>query len=80
MGKRLHSTKVLAIRSMLLETDDMYAIAEALNVRYHVVAYHKRKLDRVELNEGIDFKLRVGRMCWKDSYSPAVVASHGRRP
>ena len=62
MGKRLHPTKVLAIRSMLLETDDMYAISEALDVTYNAIAYHKRKMDRVELNGGIDMKLPVGRM------------------
>jgi hypothetical protein len=61
MGKRLHPTKVLAIRSMLLETNDMYAISEALDVTYDSVAYHKRKMDRVELNGGVELRLPVGR-------------------
>jgi hypothetical protein len=62
MGKRLHPTKVLAIRSMLLETDDMYAISEALSVTYSAVAYHKRKMERIELNSGIDLRLPAGRI------------------
>ena len=61
MGKRLHPTKVLAIRLMLLETGDMYTISEALNVTYNAVAYHKRKMSCVELNGGIDMRLPVGR-------------------
>jgi hypothetical protein len=61
MGKRLHPTKVLEIRSMLLETNDMYAISEALKVSYAAVAYHKRKMDQKELNGGVEFKLPVGR-------------------
>jgi hypothetical protein len=60
MGKRLHPTKVLAIRSMLLETDDMYAISKALDVTYDTVAYHKRKMDRIELNGSIDIRLPTG--------------------
>jgi hypothetical protein len=44
MGKRFHPTMVLAIRSMLLETDDMDAISEALDVTYATVAYHRRKV------------------------------------
>jgi hypothetical protein len=60
-GKRLHPTKVLAIRSMLLETNDMYAISEALDVTYNTVAYHKRKMDRMELNGGLELRLPVGR-------------------
>ena len=47
---------------MLLETDDMYAISEALDVTYNTVAYHKRKMDRVELNGGIDIRLPAGRI------------------
>jgi hypothetical protein len=62
MGKRLHPTKVLVIRSMLLETDDMYAISEALSVTYNAVAYHKRKMERIELNSGIDLGLPAGRI------------------
>ena len=44
MGKRLRLAKVLAIQLMLLETSDMYAISEALDVTYATVAYHKRKM------------------------------------
>jgi hypothetical protein len=47
---------------MLLETNDMYAISKALDVTYDTVAYHKRKMDRVELNGGIDLRLPAGRM------------------
>jgi hypothetical protein len=54
MCKRLHPTKVLAIQSMLLETNDMYAISKALDVSYNAVAYYMRKMDRVELNGGIE--------------------------
>ena len=61
MGKRLHPTKVLVIRSMLLETNNMYAISKALKVTYNTVAYHKRKMDCVELNGGLELKLPVGR-------------------
>jgi hypothetical protein len=61
MGKRLHPTKVLAIRSMLLETDDLYAISEALDVTYATVSYHRRKMAQVQLNGGIDLTLPVGR-------------------
>jgi hypothetical protein len=61
MGKRLHPTKVLAIRSMLLETDDMYAISKALDVTYNAVAYHKRKMDCVELNGGLELRRPIGR-------------------
>ena len=61
MGKRLHPTRVLAIRSMLLETDDMYAISEALDVSYSSVAYHKRKMEREELNDGVDISVPTGR-------------------
>ena len=59
MGKRLHPTKVLAIQSMLLETDDMYAISEALDVTYATVAYHRRKVAQVQLNGGIDLTMPV---------------------
>jgi hypothetical protein len=31
-------------------------------VTYDTVAYHKRKMDRVELNGGIDLRLPAGRM------------------
>jgi hypothetical protein len=59
MGKRLHPTKVLAIWSMLLETDDMYAISEALNVTYSAVSYHKRKMDHIELTSGMNISIPV---------------------
>lgn len=62
MGKRLHPTKVLAIRSMLLKIDDMYAISEALNVTYSAVSYHKRKMDRIELASGMNMSIPTGRM------------------
>jgi hypothetical protein len=62
---------------MLLETDDMYAISEALNVTYAAVAYHKRKMDRIELNGGVEFTLPVGR---KHTISPEFIeVSVGRQ-
>lgn len=61
MGKRLHPTKVLAIRSMLLETKDLDAISKDLDVSYNAVAYHKRRMEQIELNGGLDLTLRPGR-------------------
>jgi hypothetical protein len=45
---------------MLLETDDMYAISEDLDVSYQAVAYHKRKMEQDELNDGVDLAVPRG--------------------
>ena len=62
MGKRLHPTKVLAIRSMLLETNDMYAISEELDVLYQSVTYYKQKIEQEELNNSVKLNIPTDRL------------------
>ena len=58
MGRKLSPAKVLCIESMLLETDDLYRISDALDVLYDSMAYHKRRL--ALLPTSVTYKVACG--------------------
>ena len=57
-GSKALPAKVLCIESMLLETDDLYRISDALDVSYDSMAYHKRRL--ALLPTSVTYKVACG--------------------